>query len=313
LPLTALLHCMDSVTNPWWLGGNISAGVPCGAEIAAKLGARLWISAHDGDKDVRGLVTGMLKTRRWRADEIEDVLESRLSGGDKGSDKEVIDQSNALEKSKGPRKGGGTEVLRLTCGEEILVSGTGRLWRGVADDDDENENNVRLDSGLITETRIAPPPIPISMPKNLAVNAAGAHHTSVHTHHHQGKYYNKKVPAEAVDIPQIQNAMSPKKQGIYKALRTKDLIMPSPRLTMERRDLTPTITTTPTIARTGTTTARAARPGVGPPGTLTRRPIETAAIDVAAVALQPPANIMPLFKGKKEARNAPVARVELPA
>lgn len=50
LPLTALLHCMDSISNPWWLGGNICAGVPYGAEIASKLGARLWISAHDGEK-----------------------------------------------------------------------------------------------------------------------------------------------------------------------------------------------------------------------------------------------------------------------
>lgn len=28
LPLTALLHCMDTISNPWWLGGNICAGVP---------------------------------------------------------------------------------------------------------------------------------------------------------------------------------------------------------------------------------------------------------------------------------------------
>jgi len=305
---------MDSVTNPWWLGGNISAGVPCGAEIAAKLGARLWISAHDGDKDVRGLVTGMLKTRRWRADEIECVLESRLNGGDKGSDAKAIGQNNPLlEKIKGARKGGGTEILRLTCGEEILVSGTGRLWRGAADDDDdgnENENNIRQNSGLITETRIAPPPIPIPMPKNPAGTTAGAHH------HHQGKYYNnKKASAEAVELPQIQNAMSPKKHGIYKALRTKDLIMPSPKLTMERRDLTPTTTTITeaTITRTVTTTARATRPGVGSPGTVTRPPNETVAADATAV-LEPPADIVPLFKNKKEVGDEkPVAIAELPA
>ncbi|KAK7952023.1 uncharacterized protein PG986_007751 [Apiospora aurea] len=54
LPLTALLHCMDSISNPWWLGGNICAGLPAGAEIARRLCARVWLSAHDGDKTVRG-------------------------------------------------------------------------------------------------------------------------------------------------------------------------------------------------------------------------------------------------------------------
>ncbi|KAI0392874.1 hypothetical protein F5Y17DRAFT_334931 [Xylariaceae sp. FL0594] len=274
LPLTALLHCMDSVTNPCWLGGNISFGVPCGAEIAAELGARLWISAHDGDKDVRGLVTGMLKTRRWSLDEIEAVLESRLSSGKDGG-------SGVLEKSKRggggggdprQRKGSGTEILRLTCGEEIIVTGTGRLWRGLADDDDhESENNVRLDSRLITETRIAPPPVPTSILK-IPAASSGATPGDLRarsSHCQKGKYFTniKKAPEESsttttaaavsTDLPQIQiqSAMSPRKQGIYKVLSTKDLIMPSPRLTMERRDLTPTLTpipTTlaPTVART---------------------------------------------------------------
>ncbi|KAI0864196.1 hypothetical protein F4860DRAFT_529728 [Xylaria cubensis] len=161
LPLTALLHCMDSISNPWWLGGNICAGVPYGAEIASKLGARLWISAHDGEKDVQGLATGLLKIRRWKDEDIRGVLENGFDGppnGQKGGD------INVQEKPRSPRRGGCTEILRLDSGEEILVSGTGRLWRTIAP---------------------------------------------------------------------VQDAMSPRKTGIYKALRMKDLIKPSPRLVIE--------------------------------------------------------------------------------
>ncbi|KAK3995452.1 hypothetical protein QBC44DRAFT_219975, partial [Cladorrhinum sp. PSN332] len=47
LPLTALIHCFDSVEQPWWLGGNVLLGAPAGAEIATRLAAKAWISAHD--------------------------------------------------------------------------------------------------------------------------------------------------------------------------------------------------------------------------------------------------------------------------
>ncbi|KAI0428430.1 hypothetical protein F5Y09DRAFT_332604 [Xylaria sp. FL1042] len=121
LPLTALLHCMDSINNPWWLGGNICAGVPYGAEIASKLGARLWISAHDGEKDVRGLATGLLKTRRWKDEEIEGALARGVAGL---RDDQKTGQDKDARKIQ-------TQILRLNCGEEILVSGTGQLWRTI--------------------------------------------------------------------------------------------------------------------------------------------------------------------------------------
>ncbi|KAL7629211.1 hypothetical protein AAE478_000731 [Parahypoxylon ruwenzoriense] len=125
LPLTALLHCMDSISNPWWLGGNICAGVPTGAEIATRLGARVWISAHDGEKDVRGLATGMLKTRRFRREEIEGALEPREEGG--RLDNEKI--GHARKSSKGSDVGGvSTEIMRLSSGEEVFVSGSGMIW-----------------------------------------------------------------------------------------------------------------------------------------------------------------------------------------
>ncbi|KAI0441154.1 hypothetical protein F4803DRAFT_563231 [Xylaria telfairii] len=166
LPLTALLHCMDSISNPWWLGGNICAGVPYGAEIASKLGARLWISAHDGEKDVRGFATGLLKTRRWRDEEIRGALEN---GFDETANVRKGGAISIQDKTKDTRQGDCTQILRLDCGEEILVSGTGRLWRTNSPD-----GNI-----------------------------------------------------------QSSDAMSPKKTGIYRALRMKDLIKPSPRLVLE--------------------------------------------------------------------------------
>ncbi|KAI3329387.1 hypothetical protein HD806DRAFT_284870 [Xylariaceae sp. AK1471] len=212
LPLTALLHCMDSISNPWWLGGNICAGVPYGAEIAAKLGARVWISAHDGEKDIRGLATGMLKTRRWRDEEIEGALESGL--GDSGDDRKKLSRDSGPEKkTKGAPKTGGTDILRLNCGGEILVSGTGRLWRN-ATDDDEIQPNVDL---AVTEPASPPAPTNQTLVKGIK---------------HQGKYY-KKAP-EALVLPKVQDSMSPQKPSVYMALRTKDLIKPSPKLTLEQ-------------------------------------------------------------------------------
>ncbi|KAI4218384.1 MAG: hypothetical protein L6R40_008779, partial [Gallowayella cf. fulva] len=55
VPLTVLLHSFDRVSNPWYLGGMISAGVPGGLEIARNLLAKTWISAHDEEKDSGGI------------------------------------------------------------------------------------------------------------------------------------------------------------------------------------------------------------------------------------------------------------------
>ena len=79
LPLTLLLHSFDRVNNPWWMGGNVSAGLPGGVEIARNLMARCWISAHDEDKENTGLSTRSVKTRKYRLDEVEKMV-SELSG-----------------------------------------------------------------------------------------------------------------------------------------------------------------------------------------------------------------------------------------
>ena len=101
LPLTALLHCLDTVSNPWWLGGNICAGAPTGLETATKLGARVWVSAHDGDKEIGGLMTKMLRVRRFEKGEVQRELNA---GGDGCS---------------------ATEVLALGVGEGVCVNREG--------------------------------------------------------------------------------------------------------------------------------------------------------------------------------------------
>ncbi|KAI1806459.1 hypothetical protein F4811DRAFT_569046 [Daldinia bambusicola] len=159
LPLTALLHCMDSVSNPWWLGGNISAGVPAGAEIATRLGARVWLSAHDGEKEVRGLATGLLKTRRWRREEVEGALDAgegrRSSGG-----KEKMGHARKCSSSSGG--GISTEIMRLGSGEEVVVSGNGSLWcspesSAAADQWVVRDNKARQNVRVKSQCSLRPP------------------------------------------------------------------------------------------------------------------------------------------------------------
>ncbi|KAI9870086.1 MAG: hypothetical protein M1830_004704 [Pleopsidium flavum] len=85
LPLTALLHSFDRVQNPWWLGGNISAGLPGGLEIAQNLLARAWISAHDGDKETSGLSVSSVKTRKYSVEEVRTMVQRGNSGVEKGN------------------------------------------------------------------------------------------------------------------------------------------------------------------------------------------------------------------------------------
>lgn len=124
LPLTALLHCMDSISNPWWLGGNVCSGTVTGAEIANQLGARVWISAHDAEKDVRGIATSMLKTRKWQKEEIVEIVRPGLtlpSGADRGK----AARKGSLKMRVGVDKS--IEILRLGSGERVLVTGDGMI------------------------------------------------------------------------------------------------------------------------------------------------------------------------------------------
>lgn len=94
LPLTTLLHSFDRVQNPWWLGGNVNAGLPGGVEIAQSLMAKCWISAHDEDKENSGLAVKKVTTRKYNAEQVREMV--------------------ALGK-------GGTDVVVLGCGEEITM------------------------------------------------------------------------------------------------------------------------------------------------------------------------------------------------
>ncbi|KAF8856998.1 hypothetical protein BDZ45DRAFT_705455 [Acephala macrosclerotiorum] len=103
LPLTALLHCFDRVQNPWLLGGNICTGAPSGMKISEELMARVWISAHDGDKVVKGVANRRIKITKFGRKEIEDVVSPRTPGF--------------------PERGEGTEVVVLGAGEERTICG----------------------------------------------------------------------------------------------------------------------------------------------------------------------------------------------
>jgi hypothetical protein len=81
LPLTLLLHAFDSVQNPWYLGGNIIAGMPGGVEIAKQLCARAWVSAHDEEKESGGWSVKDVVTKRWS---VEEVRRAVLGGAKNG-------------------------------------------------------------------------------------------------------------------------------------------------------------------------------------------------------------------------------------
>jgi hypothetical protein len=102
LPLTALLHSFDRVQNLWFLGGNICSGFPGGLEIAQNLCARAWISAHDGEKEIKGIANGNVEIRKFEREEVESVV-SPMS-------------------DKFPGRRTGTEAIVLGVGEEIRLS-----------------------------------------------------------------------------------------------------------------------------------------------------------------------------------------------
>ncbi|KAH8884021.1 hypothetical protein GQ53DRAFT_662793 [Thozetella sp. PMI_491] len=142
LPLTALLHCFDSVSNPWWLGGNILLGAPAGTETAGRLRAKAWISAHDGDKEVKGIATGLLRTRKWRKEEV--------MGGLNASEVALGLQSTAPGLMRpGSRiydrlsRGMTTEVLSLGTGQEVVLTSDG-VWN-------VEKPSTRLDSVGLAE------------------------------------------------------------------------------------------------------------------------------------------------------------------
>ncbi|KAF2085339.1 hypothetical protein K490DRAFT_46886 [Saccharata proteae CBS 121410] len=112
LPLTALLHSFDRVDNPWYLGGNIAAGMPGGLDIVRCLMARAWIGAHDGDKDNKGISVAKLRIRRFEIREIQEMIKAAIGGGE--NERNGDESDSRLNKI-------GTQVVKMGVGEEYRV------------------------------------------------------------------------------------------------------------------------------------------------------------------------------------------------
>ncbi|KAM7194347.1 hypothetical protein V8F33_007336 [Rhypophila sp. PSN 637] len=139
LPLTALLHCFDSVSNPWWLGGNILLGAPAGIETASKLGARAWISTHDGDKIVKGIATSFLRTRKWTEEDVlgalsaaelawrkeKQTLKNKRVYSSKSKSTATLPESptsTIANSTTADKVGINTDLIRLRIGEEVMLT-----------------------------------------------------------------------------------------------------------------------------------------------------------------------------------------------
>lgn len=138
-------------------------GAPAGREIALRLGARVWVSCHDGAKEVKGLATGWLRTRRWEREDVqkgvceedEKGLAEMRKGGNNGSGRPATAdprmapplspknlRSSFSAAAKVSKKD--TKVLDLASGEEVVLTSEGvwdaadgqvvhKSWRGDAE------------------------------------------------------------------------------------------------------------------------------------------------------------------------------------
>ncbi|KAK2628072.1 hypothetical protein QTJ16_002718 [Diplocarpon rosae] len=117
-PVTALLHCFDRIQNAWYLGGNICSGLPGGIEVARQLQAQVWISAHDGEKDVQGLANRNLVVQKFGRAAVE---------------KEVSPRADTFARSRG------TAAVVLGVGEEVHL-GSHQPASGYGTDSDSDQH-----------------------------------------------------------------------------------------------------------------------------------------------------------------------------
>jgi hypothetical protein len=179
LPLTALLHCFDSVSNPWWLGGNVLLGAPAGIETASRLGARVWLSCHDGEKEVKGLATGMLRTRKFGKDDVlggltggsevclprgwDEKDKARTSGGrwvGKGASTSRSSPGKALGEIL-EQRGTNTAVMALGAGADLILTSEG-VWDPHKEDEDELIREEIVERAW--EPEAEPAPVPVQQP-----------------------------------------------------------------------------------------------------------------------------------------------------
>ncbi|MCJ1465240.1 hypothetical protein MMC07_003856 [Pseudocyphellaria aurata] len=90
LPLTAFLHSFDRVQNPWWLGGNINAGLPGGVEIAKSLMTKCWVGAHDEDKENSGFSVIRAATRKYNRAEVQEMVGKETQVEELGVGEELV-------------------------------------------------------------------------------------------------------------------------------------------------------------------------------------------------------------------------------
>ncbi|MCJ1229162.1 hypothetical protein MMC12_005827 [Toensbergia leucococca] len=90
LPLTALLHSFDRVQNPWYLGGNISAGLPGGLEIAQNLLAKCWVSAHDEEKEDTGFSVKKISCKKYSVEQVQEMVKLGSRCGKVGMEVRVL-------------------------------------------------------------------------------------------------------------------------------------------------------------------------------------------------------------------------------
>ncbi|KAK5114323.1 hypothetical protein LTR62_002574 [Meristemomyces frigidus] len=103
-PVTALFHCMNTEENPWCLGGMVANGAPGGVEVASSLEAKHWIGTHDEIKELKGVATLWLKSRRYSVEEVMGMLWERESRRD-------------------VKRRHGTAVKIMGCGERFRIAG----------------------------------------------------------------------------------------------------------------------------------------------------------------------------------------------
>lgn len=98
---------------------------------AARLGARVWISAHDGEKEVKGLANGLLKVRKRSREEVvaelgfevglEELDRRQEETARRGGGKDKMERKGESRVGDGRR----TEVMVLGIGEEVVLDSEG--------------------------------------------------------------------------------------------------------------------------------------------------------------------------------------------
>ncbi|KAM3543860.1 hypothetical protein ARSEF1564_003197 [Beauveria bassiana] len=136
LPLTALLHCFDNVSPPWYSYRHHThrrLSALAGQETAVALGARAWIGARAGSGDRDG----------QRAFEVQRALDRCFADGGEASPD--VSKRHLLTGSPGGGHGHHhpTEVRALAVGEEIAMTSEG-VWEEETLFSDEGKWSLEL-------------------------------------------------------------------------------------------------------------------------------------------------------------------------